>query len=330
MNILYLGPYKQLDDIGELSRLYLESLKKNSNVTAGCVYTSFDTQTIKSYDDPFLKHQTKYDILIQHLPISKLVISQKFKKNIAIPIIGNELCSHRDREVLNFFDKVFVDSPYAKNHLDKILKKSTIFIRPTINVDQINQTKNQVFNLGIHDHMKKFYMICDYKDNIDLIHSAIVEFVHVLKRQPNISLVLFLAGMRGDASQRLESYIKKTYELARIKSSNIHIVIVDITADPKSLIISHNSGHIFLNINDNSKNSLNLWYAKTLDKKIIDITDLETSLSCVRNEKYSHDMFHIPAPNSISEAIQSILLDKKTGNANQFNNSKKIDDKILC
>jgi hypothetical protein len=330
MNILYLGPYKQLDDSGEISRLYLQTLIINHKITAGCVYTSFDVETIKETFSDLETPQSKYDALIQHLPINQLVITQRFKKNIAIPIMGNELCNSRTCNILNRFDKILVDTPYSKNYLDKILKKSPTLIRPSINIDQINSIKNQTFNLGIHDHMQKFYTISHYENNKDLIHSLITEFIHILKHRDNISLVLFLSGINPSSSQKLELYIKRMYEMASIKTSNINIVIVNIKTDPGSLITAHNSGHVFLNISDTPKQSLNLWYAKILDKKIIDITDLESVLCCTRNDRYSDSMFHIPAPNSISKAIDSIIVGSKGGSANQFNNSKKLDDKVLC
>ena len=158
MNSLYIGPYRQIDNLGILSRLYLQDF---SSVSSKIMSRPFYLSMHPKYLGGQLNSENNIeniDTIIQNLPIDMLVSDYK-KTNIAIPIIGNKRFSDKDIAKLNKFNYVLVDDPYSYEELSSKLNNA-FFIKPNISYEKIKLAAgNKRFNLSIHNHYKKVYKI---------------------------------------------------------------------------------------------------------------------------------------------------------------------------
>ena len=282
MNSLYIGPYRQVDNLGILSRLYLQDFASiSSKMMSRPVYLNIHPKYLGGQLDSE-NNIENLDTIIQNLPIDMLVSDYK-KTNIAIPIISNKRFSPKDIAKLNKFNYVLVDDPCAYEELSSNLNVNVFFIKP-----------------NIHNHYKKVYLVADYSSNVDLIDTIILQFSSLLSKHRNLSLVLFLSGIDQQTSSLLESKIRTIYEKFSLRTDTMHIIMIASELDEESHVVAHNTGDIFLNLNDFPRNSLNFYLAEALNKPVLDLSDIDKCVINYRNNTYSEDGINIADPCSLS------------------------------
>lgn len=323
MNTLYIGPYRQIDNVGILSRLYLQDFNTVSkSLMSRPIYLDNQSKYIAGQLE-YEKDISDIDTIVQNVPISMLVPEQ-LKSNIAIPIVGNKKFSDKEKQILAKFDYVLIDDPLAYELLSADLE-NVFFIKPDISYEKLKLAAgNKRFNLGIHNHYKKIYLVADYNNNVDLIDTIILQFSSLLSKYRNLSLILFLSGMDQQASTLLESKIRTIYEKFGLKTDTIHIIMIASELDEESHIIAHNTGDILLNLNDFPRNSLNFYLAESLNKKVLDLSDVPHCSVVYRNNTYFNDGVSIADPCGLSNAIENIIT--MNNHTNKFNWSKYIKE----
>jgi hypothetical protein len=325
MNALYLGPYRQNNDEGILSRLYLNSICEILDTTSRPIYINAKSTDIHTLFKSEINHLENLDVLIQHLPINSLAINKAFHKNICIPIVDNTVLINDQIDKLNLFDKIWIDNLYLYKQLSPKIKPIKYkLIRPDISNLQIHSNK---FNLSSYDFTRKIYAICDFQSNLDLIYDLCLSFLRINKEISNLSLILFIYNIDNVSIQNISNKIKDFYSLYENKTNSINIIPISINNDLESLILCHNTGDIFLDVSENNKTSLNYYLATQMNKKILDISDIDMSITLTRNNLYSSSGFSYINTDIIYNSIKNILISNSIKNTNI--NFKPIDSNTL-
>lgn len=323
MNILYFGPYRQHDDYGIQSKLYLDDFSKISNISSRPIY--INNEYANKTDELFYSenHQNSFDVLVQHLPISSMAVTHKIKHNICIPIVDNHNLSQSELEKLYYFDKILVDNHYLLH----ILEQNNIDTNKIIKIKSFKAISDISikFDLTSHNFTSKLYFIGDYYNNTNLIDNLIMNFLNITKLHRNMSLLLFLYDTNANTIQTLSNKVKEIHQKLNIRNQMISIVPIPIQNEIKSLMTAHNTGDIFLDINEYSKCTLNRHIANQLQKKIIDINPVSLKISPVRNNNYSSNGFFYYSSDDIYKTL-SILPDSSIS----YEDFNHIDAQILC
>ena len=179
MNLLYIGPYRQLDYIGQVSTAHIDSIlkhiKPSDSLITRPVYidTSLADKGGRSITESGILD--KIDILIQYLPIEFIAIKRD-TKNIVIPIMDPKLnnISYDDEwKKLNWCDKILVEEDKHKNMLKLCGIKSSIDIYE----EKLETDNLQKFNLDSIEINYKFGFIGQYQSNKLIIQKIINAFL---------------------------------------------------------------------------------------------------------------------------------------------------------
>lgn len=257
MNILYIGPYRQLDYIGQVSETHIESILKTVKSSDILITRPLYLDTSLSNNKPKTATEKAIsgdiDILIQYMPIDFISI-QKNIKNIVIPIINpriNNLSHDYEYKKLNWCDKILVEDDKHKHMLKLCGVKSSIEI-----YEEKFETDNyQKFNLDSIENNYKFGFIGHYQNNKQIIHKIIDSFLLSARYQHNIKLYLFLRGSDQD-KQDVDNYIDKMK-----KQLNMPIYINKIDSlfgmwNRQESLIALNSIDCFISLNDDYRQTL--------------------------------------------------------------------------
>ncbi|NBW09718.1 MAG: hypothetical protein EBR82_17015 [Caulobacteraceae bacterium] len=202
---------------------------------------------------------------------------------------------------------MLVDNDYLYSKYKNILN-NLIYIK----YDSIDKDINNTYNLGVHAGTKKFYFIGDYLQNKDLINDLILSFIMFTERYDNISLILFLTNTNKKDIDKLNDAIKNIYQNLNIMNIFIKVMIIPINFDINNIISCHKIGDIYLNINDDNKNSLNANFAKKYGKPTINHSDTVMDNKYYRNDIVKNNLFEFVDCYSISRAMQEILETENT------------------
>jgi hypothetical protein len=265
MNIFFVGPYRQDNFDGILSRNIILSLAEKHNVFIRPIYyTGQDLvgqldRDIELYEDDY---REEYDCLVQHVKPSDTLLTTRFGKNITIPIVDT---SFDDKYyITHTVDKILIDADDA--NLSTLINSSKV--KPfdyTIHT-QIN--KDKVFDVGPLNHFTKLYTISDYKDSQDTILSLIRSFIYLRTQLPQeYCLILFIINITQNDISFLQNYIQQTYKSLGASHTINKINIIPIPMSYEHTIAAHNSGNIFLNV---TSNSINKKIATHLNKPTIE------------------------------------------------------------
>jgi len=306
MNILYLGPYRQNNELGIVSRSYLDTLLSIGNVTSQPVF--LDNLNIDK-NIQFASENNRYDTydyLVQHLPICKSVFTQSIKKNICIPIIDNNLISDDEHKKLSLFYKILTDTPYSYSLFKQTYKTKTKAIKPNLQIP----TDINTYDLGFFNVSKKIYCILDYRKNAQLIQTLIDSFAIASKHQTNHSYVLFVYNLNPNDTQHIHNLIKTRYDSIRSKSKIINTILIPCGYDETAMLAAHNTGDIFLNITESLHSPLHYHYATLCKKGVIDVTNINTVSSYLINNEYHQDACIKYSPENIVDAILNLSIHK--------------------
>ena len=261
MTSVFIGPYRQYDYIGQVSKTYLQSIHKtytNKNLSfigrPLFIDLSVATPNTDSCFDIIenVPENLSLNCIIQHAPIEYLAV-QRYTKNIAIPIINNRVSRmpyNQNYQKLNLFDNILVENEHDKNLLIKsnISCPIAVFDESFLDKD-ISDHSNKSYTLGEKNKDTfVFGFIGAYKQNISIIQKIITSFLISFRSSDNTTLVISCRGTEQDRKE-LENYyddLKKRLSLINYD----HVIFIFNGLDIESVIASLNTFDCFLSIND--------------------------------------------------------------------------------
>ena len=330
MNILYVGSYRMDDDVGEISRLYLQDIASKHNVTARPIF--INKNTIKAIDPKIIELEnnlfSEYDYCIQALPMEMLTFCGSIKKHIAL-ISHNYLSAINNYSVINQLNRM--DTVAVNNVEDEsMLVRSGVSceikkIDCPINLDMANSIDKK-FNFGIHSDHHKFYLFANYREDLEIIQNAISAFYMAFRCREGHSLIMILEGSDQDREHlnktRLE--LKKQIGISDEYNHSINeLYIFDQLSDSDKVMV-HNSCDTFLNLSPTAS-ILQKQYALFFGNSIIDKNNTNTiefphKSYCGNTIYYPGDFIESLVTNSISAAmISCIAKHKKIPTTNTYN-----------
>jgi hypothetical protein len=263
MTSVFIGPYRQYDYLGQVSRSYLESLHRtytNKNLSIISRPLFLDSSVLITNDDPILgqienaPENLSLNCIIQHAPIEYLAI-QKYTKNIAIPIMQNKFSKmpyNQNYQKLNLFDNILVENEQDKS----ILMKSNISCPITLFDESLSDKAilphlNKSYNLGEKmNGIFVFGFIGAYNQNISIIQKIITAFLISFRSHSNVALILSCRGTEQDKKE-IESYYNDLKKKLSIVEYN-NVIFIFSGLDIESAIASLNSFSCLLSINDDN------------------------------------------------------------------------------
>lgn len=272
MNILYIGPYRLANDLGLQSLNLLYNLYDSGHtIVSRCFFNG--SATIKDSSLLSILNQTensissKFDLLIQHLPIENVSYTSKIPLNLIWPITQGVVPSKEQIHKYRFLSEkcIFLyDNLIDKFLLDNIcIKKNKILIN-SINSKLCNKSNIGKFNIGIYQTYNKYYTVAEHSYE-QYIQNLIVNFVRTKGREHNNCLLLFMPYISQNILDKYNTYIKEAYKLFDINFSINKVIIVPIDYSMDNLLSAHNTGDIYIDLRD----SIQKEFAKKFNHKII-------------------------------------------------------------
>ena len=331
MNILYIGSYRMNDDVGEISRLYLQDIASKHNVTARPIF--INKNIIKIVDPKIIELEnnlfSEYDYCIQALPMEMLTFCGSIKKHIAL-ISHNYLNAINNYSVINQLNRM--DTVDVNNVKDEsILVRSGISceikkIDCPINIDMANSIDKK-FNFGIHSDHHKFYLFANYKEDIEIIQNAISAFYTAFRCREGHSLIMILEGSEQDKEHlnKTRSELKKQIGIPDEYNNSISELYIFDQLSDSDKIMMHNSCDTFLNLSPTAS-ILQKEYALFFGNNIIDKNNTET-IEFPHKSYYGNTIYYpgnfieSSTTNSISATMISCSAKyKKIPTTNTYNN----------
>lgn len=272
MNILYLGPYRQNNINGWTSTSLLKHLlsSKKNNITCRPVYVE-PSNTITEVEGIIKKSENTtyehYDSIIQHANIDSLIKINGIEHNIAIPIINDKLMNSENLENLCNFDKILVDTKLTYNRLQQYKEIKNKVKTYDYELD-IKSSSNSSFHIGILEQSKKIYFIGKYDSNLNNIVNICKAFIHNIQSNEYV-LILFLFDLDLSKKKYIESIINQYYLLHNMKYTINRTIIIPIDTKLDNMLVAHQTGNIYLDLQDDNSNSLNVKIASMLNKSIV-------------------------------------------------------------
>lgn len=329
MTTVFIGPYRQYDYIGQISKIYLESIYKTfinrkMSVIGRPLFTD-NMSVIQNLGDRLnaienIPEDIQLNGVIQHAPIEYLLI-QKYTKNIAIPIIDNRISKtpyNQNYQKLNSFDSILVDNEHDKTLLIKsnITCPITVFDESFSDKDTIEHSSKK-YNLGekIGDNFI-FGFIGTYKQNISIIQKIIVSFLISFRSSSDTNLLICCKGTEQD-KRDLENYYTETKQKLKIIGYD-NIIFIFNSLEIESAMASLNTFDCFLSLNDDYSQYLYEKYFISSGKNLINkhnITTIQIPPISINTSVDIDDlMISIPTAD---------LCQKMTDIKNQKNNTNK-------
>lgn len=251
MNILYIGPYRQVDYIGQVSSVHIDSIRRSMSVSDKLLIKPLYIDTSLSNDDTYYDNEindlTHIDTLIQHVPVGFVSIQKHFK-NIVIPIMDPKLqniSQDYNYNILTHADKILVDEEKNKN----LLRMNGITTDIELYEEKIDINNFQQFNLDESEQSYRFGFIGQYQPNKLIINKIIHSFLLAYRSQHNVKLYLFLRGSDKDKEELKNTVnsIKKQLYISDYIYSIHHIFGL---WNQSEALTALNSINCFISLND--------------------------------------------------------------------------------
>lgn len=266
MNILYIGPYKDISIDGISSRYLINNLRDmpSINLTIQNIIISSKADNSLVYSEETIKSDLEsYDVVIQHAPIDFIVSDSRIKKSIIIPIMDSLNEKNINKLKVKKFNKLLVNNKCYLDKLKKIFGSKIICLR----YNNIIQPINRKYSIRFLNNTKKFYYIGNYIQQQSLVRKTILSFMMAFRTDPSTSLVLFLSDNQSDLEQLnkdMEDYKKQLNLINDCKK----ITVAPFNSTEESLSIAHNGGDIYISpIVSNS--NIHCEIAQAYKKKIL-------------------------------------------------------------
>ena len=131
MNILFIGPYRQTDAWGNMSKSLIKTLSKIKDYSLTIRPIFLSGETSGPVDADIIKYESnkkrQYDILIQHMLPNYMVYDSSFKQVIGITGFETLGCKIWDNS-LDLLDKIFVTTEAERKGISKELQSKTYSI----------------------------------------------------------------------------------------------------------------------------------------------------------------------------------------------------------
>ena len=118
MNILFVGPYRQSDAWGNMSKSLIKTISKieDYSITIRPIFLS--NQNLGPVDADIIKYESNrkdsYDVLMQHMLPNYMIYDSSFKQVIGVTGFETLGCKVWDNS-LNLLDKIFVTTEAEKD-----------------------------------------------------------------------------------------------------------------------------------------------------------------------------------------------------------------------
>lgn len=289
MNILYIGPYRQKDTVGLTSlNILVNLLQSKHTVSARPIYLNKNSITVS--DDKILEAENKrseyYDIVIQNVKPDQAIKIDSISSNILIPILNEKILSKNTVDTLNQFDLILTDTKLSYHKLcsyKKLANKVKTYDYQLVSID----IKNNLFDIGLLNLNKKLYFVGNYQTNIENICNICNAFVKNVCNY-NFSLILFIANLNQENKNKLDNIVNGIYNDYNIKYTINKIAIVSIDCSLESIFTAHKTGDIYVDIQDEHTNSMNVKIANLFNSKVIEFNAEDNEYYCHRNDR-THD-----------------------------------------
>lgn len=294
MNILYIGPFQQNNDLGYCSSAILRHLCSlpEHKTFAYPIYSGYDNTLISNIPYFRFKELTHYpDINIQHCNIEHLYIDQ-YSRNYFIPIHNlDSSIPTKYLNKLNSVDKIIVynDFDYQK-YIDIGIDNNLLVKMESPQVE----ASDKKLDIGIYQQYYKYYFIGDFESNSANIFSVIYSFLSITKKNKNICLVICSECNSQQKQQLISTYedIKKKLCL-QTKEDKVLFVIDNISIDTIQKI--HNTCDCFVCLNNSHYPLTDISIAKSCKNSIIDYSNI-----VIDTQNYNYDSYkYIPTQKSL-------------------------------
>lgn len=306
MNILYVGPYKDVSIDGIASRYLINNLRDipNINLTIQNIVLNSKINNSLVYAEEVIKSDLEsYDVVIQHAPVDLIVNDSRIRKSIIIPII--DLLNEKNINKLKVkkFDKLLVNSKYHLDKLKKIFGSKIIYLR----YSNIIQPISRKYSIRFLNNTKKFYYIGNYVEQQSLVRKTMLSFMMAFRTDPSISLVLFLSDSPSELEQLnkdIQDYKKQLNLINDFKK----ITIAPFDSTEESLAITHNGGDIYISpIVSNS--NIHCEIAQAYKKKILYLDRIDSITVPMEKDYYVGDTMSSPVTLSVIAEMKKISSD---------------------
>lgn len=200
MNILFIGPYRQLDSWGRKSNAMLQQLKKTDNsITARPIFLSSDTFYNSYIEEAESVQHSNYDILIQYVLEPYATHFGKFKKNIGIfnndtlPTITN--IANLTGPLL--MDEIWTENKDLTNRLDNLLHEHNPNIKiktisPLLEVDSLPTQSEKQFRGSDLENRFLFYFMGNPLDDKSGFKEAFTAYLSTFNNKDLVSFIIAL------------------------------------------------------------------------------------------------------------------------------------------
>ena len=301
MNVLYLGPYRQTNDDGQVARFFLnDTVSKygKKSIVSRPIYLG--SQNVIKNDTVFetennVLPKKKYDILIQHMTLENIQYMPDIaKKHFVFLILDNVsdlgLIKY-DLKILSYFDKIIVQSEKQKelltDEISELKSKIEIFI-PSINIQQFNQICQQKYTFANYIASKKLYFI----GNVDKDETIIKKIIFSIYSASNkLSVppvcVFFLDFDNQPDISKIDNNIKQIRSDFGLGDNQRKELFIFKHFSENELIIAHGSCDIYLSLNENKISYLHEKYASLCGNTILRIDNLSDCAVPFKDEKHN-------------------------------------------
>jgi len=341
MTTIFVGPYRQYDYTGQISKIYLDSISRaaiNRKMSVISRPLFIDNMSIIGENNDslnrmeFIADNLELEAIVQHAPVEYL-LTQKYTKNIAIPIIGNRISKspyNQNYQKLNSFDYILVDNEYDKTLLIRSNITSPIFVfdEPFPDKDIVEHSSKK-YNLGekIGDNFI-FGFIGAYKQNISIIQKIIVSFLISFRSCSDVHLLLCSKGTEQDRRD-IENYYKEIKQKLKIIDYD-NVIFIFNGLETESVIASLNTFDCFLSLNDDYSQYIYEKYFMRSGKNLINkhnITTIQIPTIAVDISSDINDlMISIPTTDLYQKMIDT---KNQKNNTNKHQKTKKSNNKNL-
>lgn len=197
-NILYVGPYRENNGLGRMSRRYINALSSSNNINLAIRPIHFTQNTLfdptekidfSEFEENFY---TSYDVIFQHGYPDMFEYNRSFGKNIGIVEIETRTLNHSGWvEKINLLDEVVVQSVFSAQSLEDSGVNIPIKIIPDPYDNRLYSTECDNFFFYPDPKTKPFifYTIGQYTDKKN-IKGILVAFMLEFSKNENVKLFI--------------------------------------------------------------------------------------------------------------------------------------------
>jgi hypothetical protein len=218
MNILFIGPYRQSDSWGNLSRSLLKSLSLIDDISITCRPVFLSNLPEQKNLDPSIfsfeaNKKEKYDVLIQHMLPNYMLYNSNFETVIGV----SSFETRRNRQWDNYLmllDKVFVSTEAEKSGISEEIKNKVHVIGGAVEVDELAKNNGNRFT---------FYTIAGGLETLAGTKNIIQAYCSEFHMNDNVTLVL-----QAEDSQKADAMIAESLREIGVYNAgyypHIHVV----------------------------------------------------------------------------------------------------------